>query len=161
MVLTDKDGKKDFEAMREGLTAAQRVQQRLNAGRLAKLPEALPIVEAAIRLSHEAHRLEIAMCREDLDVADSHVGLLFANTAATGEEQIGVVWSHGAGMKMGPIITKLEGLEAVSILGLVWGVLDRQAGVGRMWARPLVSGEYAAARLQLAQNMFKLPTVIK
>lgn len=161
MVLTIKDRKKGSEPMREGLTPALRVQQRLNAGRIAKLPEALSIAEAAIRLSNEAHRLEMAMCREDLDVADSHIGLLFANTAATEEEQIGVAWSHGVGMKMGPIITKLEGLEAVSILGLVWGVLDRQADVGRMWAHPLVSGEDAAARLQLAQNMFKLPTVIK
>jgi len=160
MLLTEKDRKKGFEAMREGLTPAQRVQQKLNAGRIAKLPESLSIVEAANRLSIAAHRLEIAMCGEDLDVADSHVGLLFSNAAATGE-QIGVVWSHGAGMKMGPIVTKLEGLETVSILGLVWGVLDRQAGVGRMWARPLVSGNDAATRLQLAQNMFKLPTVIK
>jgi len=160
MVLTAKDRKKSSGEMREGSTPAQRVQQRLNAGRMDKLPMALSIAEAAIRLSNEAHRLEIAMCREDLDVADSHVGLLFANNAASGE-QIGVVWSHGASMKMGPIITKLEGLEAVSILGLVWGVLDRQAGVGRMWARPVVSGDDVAARLQLAQNMFKLPTVIK
>lgn len=160
MVLTDEDRKKGFDAMREGLTPAQRVQQRLNAGRTAKLPESLSIAEAAIRLSNEARRLEVAMCSEDLDVADSHVGLLFANAAADGE-QLGVVWSHGRGMKMGPVITKLEGLEAVSILGLVWGVLDRQAGVGRMWARPLVSGEGTAARLQLARNMFKLPTIIR
>ncbi|HEV2132641.1 MAG TPA: hypothetical protein VGR47_00115 [Terracidiphilus sp.] len=160
MVLTVKDRKQVSDAMRVGLTPAQRVQQRLNAERIAKLPESLSVAEAAIRLSNEARKLEIAMCREDLEVADSHVGLLFANTAPTGE-QIGVVWSHGASMKIGPIITKLEGLEAVSILGLVWGVLDRQAGVGRMWARPLVSGEHAAARLQLAQNMFKLPRIIK
>jgi hypothetical protein len=160
MLMTETDRKKGFKTMREGLTPARRVQQRLNVGRTSRLPEALSFADAAVRLTNEARKLEIAMCREELDVADSHVGLLFTNAAATGE-QIGVVWSHGVSMKIGPIITKLEGLEAASILGLVWGVLDRQAGVGRIWARPLVSGEHAATRLQLAQNMFKLPTVIK
>jgi len=159
MVLTDSDRKKGFEAMREGLTAAQRIQKKLNVDRPADLPEALSIPEAAVRLSNASHRLELAMCAEGLDVADSHVGLLFSNATASGE-QIGVVWSHGS-EKVGPIIVKLEALESVMILGLVWGVLDREANVGRMWARPLVSGEDVAAKMQMARNIFTLPTVIK
>lgn len=158
MVLTDKR-RKDSEAM-GSLTAAQRVQQRLNPGSPADLPEALSIPDAAVRLSNASLRLELAMCEEGLDVADSHVGLLFSNVTEAGE-QIGVVWSHGGNTKVGPLITKLEALESVTILGLVWGVLDREASVGRMWARPLVCGEDVTAKMQMARNIFQLPTVIR
>jgi len=97
------------------LTAAERVQQALSGA--TPLAESLSIPEAAVRLSNAAHRLQIAMLREGLDVADSHVGLLFSNATASGE-QIGVVWAHGS-EKVGPIIVKLEALESVKILGLV------------------------------------------
>lgn len=141
----------------EARTAAQRVQQALSGP--TPFAESMTIPEAAVRLSNAAHRLQIAMLREGLDAADGHVGLLFSNVAQGGE-QIGVVWAHGS-EKVGPLITKLEALESVSILGLVWAVLDREADTGRMWARPLVSGEGVAARMQMARNIFQPPTVIR
>ena len=138
------------------LTAAERVQQALSGP--TPLADSLTVPEAVARLSSAAHRLETALLREGLTAIDGRIGLLFSNATEAGEE-LGVFWTRGE--KVGHVLTKLEAMESVRPVGLVYGVADHEVNMGRLWARPLVSGEDAAARMQMAKEIFKLPAIIR
>jgi hypothetical protein len=160
--LTADERAKGFRAMQDRMTSAQRVRRRLNAGRSPALPDSLSILDAVRRLSIEADRARKEMLQEQLDPEDIHLGLLFSISTPSEDglqESVGAKWL-GAPGKVGDFIAgleKLTGRSRLLFLGIVWGVLDREANKGIMWARPLVTGPEVEEKLKLAQGLFKSP----
>ncbi len=162
MALTASARSKGFQAMRDRMTAAQRVRRKLNAGRTPALPKSLSILEAVKRLVTEADRARNAMLDEQLDPDDVHLGLIFfvAIPAEDGfQESIGAKWIGVPG-KVGEFIAgleKMQGHSKLEFLGIVWGLIDRESKEARMWAKPLTAGELVEEKLKLSQALFKAP----
>jgi hypothetical protein len=163
MALNTEARAKGFQAMRKSLTAAQRVRQRLNAGRSPSLPASLAILDAVVRLSNEVERARKAMREERLEPEDIHLGLLFSISTPSEDglqEYIGVQW-WGARGNVGAFIAELEkkmaGPSTIQFLGVISALLDREANRGIMWAKPIVSGPGVEEKLQMAKGLFKSP----
>lgn len=156
--LTAEQRQKGRERGLESMTAAQRVQRRLNAGRRPALPESLSLLEAVKRLADEADRAKSTMADEQLDPEDIHLALLFS-AKDDAQEYLGYR-RLGPPDEVGAFVTGLEKLAGVSkltFLGIVWSVYDREAEKGLRWARTLVAGEEAEERVQLAKGLFTAP----
>jgi hypothetical protein len=141
------------------MTAAERAKGRLKAVRGPRLPETVSILGAVARLVSEADKAQDAMQAEELDPADIHLGILFSVSTAWEHgsfDTVGVRWLGDPG-KIGEFIAGLEQMEhsGLLLMGLVWGLLDREAGKGVIWARPLVTGQ--EEKLKLAQGLFHVP----
>jgi hypothetical protein len=160
VALTADSRAKGFQAMQQGMTAAQRAARRLKAGRGPVLPNAVSILEAVHRLDFEAERARSAMRAESLNPEDVHLGLLFSVSTPSEDglhESLGRKW-RGAQGKLGEFIAGLEKLAEQSnlmLLGIVWAVIDREANKVEMWAKPLIAGQ--EERLKLAQRLFQSP----
>ena len=157
MPLTDEQRAENFQKMQARITAAQRVQRRLKSGpRMRNLPDSLSMVDAVGRLTVEADRARTAMHAEQLDPNDAHIGLIFT-VAAQSQESIGVKWLPPAA-RLSEFIAAFEKMakhSTLAFIGIVCGLLDREANTARMWAKPSPAGQ--EEKMQLARQLFQVP----
>jgi hypothetical protein len=158
--------KRGFQAMQDQITAAGRVRRLLKAGNRGRLPSKASMLEAVMRLVHEADRGRNAMQAENLDPNDLHLGLIYSTTPKDESDagSVGCKWLT-APAEIGNYIAALEVVEqamGLRPLGILWAQVDREADAqgkpgGVMWAKPIVSGPDVERMMKASQGLFIAP----